>query len=50
MYGEETLKKPGSAYKRLRIFPKQKKLNSTNEGQDLSVSCDTRLGSKTKEI
>ena len=38
------------AYTRFGFLPKQKELNNTNMEQDDSVRCDTRVGSKTKEI
>ena len=38
------------AYTRLGVLQKQKELNNTNMEQDDSVRCDTRVGSKTKEI
>ena len=37
-------------YTRLGFLPKQKELNNTNLEQDGSVRCDTRFGSKSKEI
>ena len=36
------------AYTRLGVLQKQKELNNTNMGQDDSVRCDTRVGSKAR--
>ena len=41
--------KPGGFYK-VRVPPKTEVLDNTNIEQDESVRCDTRVGSKTKEI
>ena len=46
-------KRNQEAYRRLGFLPRQKELNNTNIEQDDSVTecrCDTRVGSKTKEI
>ena len=43
-------KRNQEAYTRIGFFPKQKELNNINIEQDHSVRCDTRVGSKTKEI
>ena len=46
--GKETV--ATQANTRLGFVPKQKELNNTNMEQDNSVSCDTRVESKTKGI
>ena len=46
-------KRNKEAYRRLGFLLRQKELNNTNIEQDDSVTeyrCDTRVGSKTKEI
>ena len=43
-------KRNQEAYTRLGFLLKQKELNNTNIEQNESVRCDTRVGSKTKEI
>ena len=43
-------KRNQEAYTRLSFLPKQKELNNTNTEQDYSVTCDTRVGSRTWEI
>ena len=46
-------KRNQEAYRRLGFLPRQKELNNTNIEQDDSVTecrCNTRVGSKTKEI